>query len=296
MTDHNRFEIRQFILAYEELDENQRRRADALLAENEGLRRQLRWVQAIEQRATAPLPEGQEDFWARTALDPQAAEAERRCYLRLREVLRLAREPGIGGSGQQLPDDPWWRRWLGWDKLLLVPAAAVLVFALILPLDRQEGVLLRDLSVGTLELVPGSDRAGRIVDSRLLSTGQAVALRFFLEHDAHVLVFHVDPAGNVELAVPASPNQTPPRLTGNRSHRLPDAKGGEDWILGFQTGQETFVLGIDPGWGAHETAQLHKLVTSHVSGPERELVVSNLLDALAVWMQQTERIDLDHVD
>jgi hypothetical protein len=296
MTDQDRHELLDLVLAYEDLGEAQRRRIDEILAGDEQLRRQWQRIREIERAALGPLPESEGDFWAVETLPPDAEAAARDSYAQLREALRRAPEQPAIPLGTVRSETPWWRRWQKGGRLLLVPAAAVLALLLLLPLRHAEKTLLQDLSVVSVQLAPTADRSGDVSATGVLTSGQAFALRFFLEDDAYVVIYHVDPVGAMDLVFPASVDRTPPRLLGNRNHSIPDAASGENWILGVETGQETFIVGASSDWRPDFGELLPSLTSGMPAQTDREKTVAELQARLKARMPHVQRIDLSHVE
>ena len=78
--------------------------------------------------------------------------------------------------------------------------AAVLVFALLLPMIGQNDDLITGLTVQGLDPTGGLVRSPGTEDLPLdtLRTGQAFTLDFHLAQDARVIIIHVDPQGEVK--------------------------------------------------------------------------------------------------
>ncbi|MEN8007406.1 MAG: DUF4384 domain-containing protein [Candidatus Krumholzibacteriota bacterium] len=286
MTDMNKEEFERLILAYEDLDTEEKKQADKILAERPDLRQRLESLRNLESAAAASFEFDEEAFWAAEGLAPGDAELQQRSLTDLRESLGLTVKPSGG----------FWKR--GRTGLsLMIPVAAVLALLLILPVFRDGSELIRDLSVQPVALDTGGSRSG--TDTRhqpgVLRSGEAFALDFHLNEDAYVLVFHVDPQGAVSLVHPASPS-APPAVIAAGEIRFPDPESGDKWILEGGAGIETFVVAAAPASSSGpETLALAKRLVGGTF-PDVAAAVTHLTGSLSEKMEQVERFEFQHLD
>ena len=132
----NNEELERLVLAYEELDEDEKRQADEFLAERPDLRRRLDSLRHIENAATASFPFDDEAFWDAGNLTPDDVAAQTRSLADLRETLGLTVKPDVSF---------WNRGRIGLS--MLIPVAAVLAFLVVTPIFRGDPSLIRDLSI-----------------------------------------------------------------------------------------------------------------------------------------------------
>ena len=287
MADMNHEEMERLILAYEELDGEEKRRADEILAERPDLRERLESLRNLESAAAASYPFDEEAFWAAGGLESAEVAAERRSLADLRESLGLTVKPG--GS--------FWKR--GRTGLsLLIPVAAVLAFMVVMPLFRDDPSLIRDFSVQPVALDAGGTRSGTGTqfEPGVLRSGEAFALDFHLNEDAYVLVFHIDPRGAISLVHPASASGTPVVTAGGGDIRFPNPESGEKWILGGQAGTETFVLAVMTASNVDPDALARAGDLAGGKFPDVPGAVDYLMGSLSESMDQVDRIEIQHID
>jgi hypothetical protein len=237
-----------------------------------------------------------EAFWTETDLGTEAEAAVQESLARLRQILDLAHVVPIPTPKPERAKPSWWQDWR--SAALLIPAAAVLVFLLIQPTRDAERILLRDLAVEAVATVSEPSRTGtaRTVGPGVLATGQAIALRFHLEQDAYVVVYHVDPAGAVQLVFPPGANMEPPLLTGGTGHVIPDPSGDESWILGTRTGQESFLVGVNSTRRPDSADLALSEPQPTADMRDRESIVADLMATISARMDQVQRIDVQHIE
>ena len=287
MADMNNEELERLILAYEDLDEEEKRQADEFLADRPDLRRRLESLRYLESAAAASFPFDDEAFWAAGDLAPDDMAAQQRSLEDLRESLGLTMKPGVGF---------WNRRRTGLS--LMIPLAAVLAFLVVMPVFRDDPSLIGDLSVQPVALDSGGMRSGTgtQLEPGVLQSGDAFALNFHLNEDAYVLVFHVDPWGTINLVHPASASGTPMVTAGGGEVRFPNPESGDKWILGGQAGTETFVLAVMPA-SLYDPDALAK--AAELAGgkfPNVPGAVDYLMGSLSETMDQVKRIEIQHID
>jgi len=285
MADMNNAELERLVLAYEELDEDEKRQADEFLAERPDLRRRLESLRHIESAAAASYPFDDEAFWNAGDLTPDDVAAQQRSLADLRESLGLTVKPDVSF---------WNRGRIGLS--LLIPVAAVLAFLVVTPIFRGDPSLIRDLSIQSVALDAGGVRSGTgtQLEPGVLRSGEAFALDFHLHEDAYVLAFHIDPGGVISLVHP--PSGIPMVTRGGGNIRFPAAESGEKWILGGQAGTETFVLAVmtATSYDPDDLARAGKLAGGKF--PDVAGAVDYLVGSLSETMDQVKRIEFQHID
>lgn len=258
------------ILAYEELDPEERARVDHYLEEHEEARNRLSRLQEAEARARAiEAPEAETEL---STAERTLAEASLTALL-----ARTARAAAI--EAHEAP------RRSGWIPSLWLPlaAAAVLLLLLQIPGRNADDLAIHELSVVKVETT-GSTR-GPQGDSTLRS-GDAFALRFELEAAATVLVFHVDPKGVYQLVVP-------PTLYEAGDVRIPDEEE-EEWILSGTTGTESFFVGLtaDTAFDATTLEETLRVATAGLA--ERSDIVERVSAVLLRELDGVELQEFEH--
>lgn len=287
MADMNNKELERLVLAYEELDEDEKRQADEFLAERPDLRRRLESLRHVENAAADSFPFDDEAFWTAGDLAPGDVAAQQQSLAVLRESLGLTVKPGVG----------FWKR--GRTGLsLLIPVAAILAFLVVMPVFRGDPSLIRDLSIQPVALDAGGMRSGTgtQLEPGVLRSGEAFALDFHLNEDAYVLVFHIDPRGAINLVHPASASGTMMVTRGGGIIRFPAPESGDKWILGGQAGTETFVLAVmtATSYDPDGLAKAGKLAGGQF--PDVAGAVDYLVGSLSETMDQVKRIEFQHID
>jgi hypothetical protein len=239
--DPNHRDLRDLVLAHEELEPGDRARADAHLAACESCRALLASLQAVERGAAASgsLPE-LDDPSLRPRTDAEAGEAERSLLL-LRQRLGLEARAAANEAGAREPAG-----WLdrvrarlaalaphrGWA---MIQVAVVLAVATIVlwPRPGGEPLLLRDLRMVSESEVRGGEAGWQ--------TGEAFTLRFELSSPARVVVFHVGADARPVLLHPSETVATLAREPAG-SVVLPAPGSGIEWRLEGEPGPERFVV------------------------------------------------------
>ena len=257
------------ILAYEELEPEERERVDRYLEEHAEARARLSRLQEAEARARAiEVPEATPDL---SAAESTLAEASLSAIL-----ARTARAATVEVHAAPKRS--------GWIPSLWLPlaAAAVLLLLFQLPGRNPEELALHQLSVVKVE-VAGSTRGSQ--GESVLRSGDTIALRFELESAATVLVFHIDPKGAYELVVP-------PTFYEAGVVRIP-AEDEESWVLSGSTGTESFFVGLtaDTGFDAITLRETLRVATAGVA--ERSDIVERVS---AVLQRELDRVELQEFE
>lgn len=223
--------IRALILAYEDLDEEDRQKADDFLARNPEFRLQLARLQQLEALAREPIPTDLGDASRETTLSAEDEEQLARSLEALLKRLGLSETASAAlpvastrvsdqlrpASASRVPRRASRRSWL--------PLAAVALLLLIVwaPWSGRSPVQFRDAIVIAVDATTRTTRAPENGDS--WKSGEAFALSFRLEASAHVAVYHVDPTGRVSLVVPESRADPMPYFETGATHQIPSAMG-----------------------------------------------------------------------
>jgi hypothetical protein len=270
MTRHENEMDPDLILAYEELDPEERERVDHYLEEHQEARNRLSRLQEAEARARAiDAPAAETDL---SVAERTLAEASLNALL-----ARTARAAAV--EAHQAPKRS------GWMPALWLPlaAAAVLLLLLQIPGRNPENIALHELSVVKVQAA-GSTRGPQ--GDATLRTGDAFALRFELEAAATVLVFHVDPKGVYELVVP-------PMLYEAGEVRIP-AEAEEAWILSGSTGTESFLVGLTADAGIDATTLEETLRVATAGLAERTDIVERIAAVLRSELDRVELQEFEH--
>lgn len=234
MTDRNRQRLWQLVLAYEDLDADQRQLVDQALAADSALRRDWQRLQALERNAALDWANGDTEFW-HTAADPVEA---RRSEVSLNRLL--------AGLPNQVPFDREVRtrrqaadRQRPWVRILL-PLAAVLALIVFLPRMATENRLIGPLAVRSIALAQDGTRSlqSGAPPAEQLRTGQAFVLDLSPETSGWLVIYHVDPRG---AATRIYADVTPEAAAG--AVTIPPAASGDFWVLSGDGGLESFVVG-----------------------------------------------------
>ncbi len=301
--------IRALILAYEDLDAEDRRRADELLARDAGLRQKLSRLQELEAWAKEPVPSSDAGILAGERL---SAEDERQLEASLEALMQrlglpadtkpvsasspstasspTASSPPTAANGiatARLPRRGLRRSWAP------LAAAAVLLLLVWAPWNVGNPVRFSDAEVVAVETTTNASRSAQ--DARSFNSGEAFALSFRLEATAGVIVYHVDPSGSVSLVFPGSTSEAILSFEAGASQRIPSTMSEEQWVLGREAGRESFLL------AAVEDADLdlelldqeiHQLLSGV---DDRQLVVENLETLLEDRLATVQLIEFDHL-
>lgn len=291
MDDLSPREMEHLVLGYEELDPADRAVADSYLGRHPELAARLAWHRKQEALAQDPVPDVL-DFQDGDHLEPRDQEAQQESLRRILAGLDLNRNAGEGDharDAESLSFTAHLRRHAQW----VLPLAAVLALAIFLPRGDTDKALLQNLTVSRIELLAdGSRGPGQSAPADgVLHTGEAFALDFFLDDDAYVVVYHVGPAGQVSRVYPETITDTMSPHQGGQAYQIPDPAAGETWILGSDTGTESFLVAI----GNEIPAGLDQIQID-ATPVDRGRVLTDLKTQLESLMDQVDLYEFDHVD
>jgi len=271
------------VLAYESLDGEDLRRADEYLSENPSALVLLRRLQEIEAAAADPVPAT--DSWPVTELTADEDAAQLASLTELIASLNL--------DIPEVRPVSWWRRRALYRPGLLLPAAAVIALAAVLPRALSDKIIVQDLSVVTLSQPAESYRGGEArPEPGVLRSGERFRLRFTLNEDAHILVVHVDSAGTAAIVHPADITR-PLALMSKGSHVVPNPSEDRTWALDRNTGMESFIVVASPTADFDIDSLLAELATVSASTIDR----GDMIDALAKRLEafgSTQLIEFEH--
>jgi hypothetical protein len=280
--------IRALILAYEDLEGEDRQKAEEFLAQNADVRRKLQRLRELEEwaRDPVPLPEGHAppDFGLSPSEEAQLARSLK--ALKGRLDLQPVRQPARRGP---------WSVLRGPGRKIWVPVAAAAVVALWMwsPWSSRELLRFEDLRVLTVEVGTGTSRG--VETRRARRSGEAFALSFQLEKDAHVIVYHVDPAGRASLVFPGSPSDPMAFFEADLPQRIPAATADEQWVLGGETGRESFLLGASESADLDLEALDRQVHERLANVTDRGAVLDSLRTLLTETFETVQLIEFDHL-
>ncbi len=287
--------MEELLLGFEDLEAAEQARVLRFLEEHPRQAARLENFRALEGLALGELPVA-ESAWEDGNL---TAEESRQQQESLNRILAALADQGLAETARhQGPMDENQRhRRISHSKLSsrltwALPLAAVLAMAIILPRWPGGGDSPNSPRVVVLVGEEGTRGAGSHADTRgILHTGQAFALDFFLDRDSHVLVYHLDPAGRLALVWPAQPGPGPSYLGGDQQHRVPRAESDEVWVLGPETGIESFLVA---SFGQWTDACLSLEATSGLT--QRAEILADLTLRLEKIRARVEIIEFEHRD
>ncbi len=242
MGDLSPREIEKLILGYEDLEGADKALADLYLRQHPALDARLKWHQNKEALATSALPEI-DDFLENDDLSSMDEAAQQESLRLILAKLNLDLVAGQGAPASSVKVISFSDRLLRQARWVL-PLAAVLALAMILPQGGADKALLQNLSLTQIELMADGSRGPLLLAAAdgVLHTGQAFALDFALNEDAYIVVFHVDPSGQVSRVYPKTIDETLSRHSGGKAHQIPGPDSKEVWVLGSGTGTESFLV------------------------------------------------------
>ncbi|MBI5711118.1 MAG: DUF4384 domain-containing protein [Candidatus Eisenbacteria bacterium] len=227
---------RDLVLVLEELEGDEREKAEAHLASCPECRSLLVRLQGVERGARLQSVLARLERGEPVRMSAGDAEQAHASLLALRVRLGLeGAAPAAGraraataGTGAR----PWRRHWVR----VLVPAAAVAAALLVLwPRPSGDHVLVRDLRLLPASQMRGGGEGG-------WHTGDAFVLRFELAAPAQPVVFHAGPSGELALLYPEDPGAALEKSPAGPV-TLPPEAGGIEWRFEGEPGVETFVVG-----------------------------------------------------
>lgn len=282
MSDPSEMELEKLILGYEELNPADKAVADHFLEQQPEMAARLKWHQDKENQARNAVS-GSDDFPGKGFLNPDDEKAQQES---LQKILAAI------DARQKIQSAPLSHRLIKGSRWLL-PLAAVLALVVFLPRDGGHKMILMDFTFTQIVLnAEGSRMGGQPAPAEgTLHSGQAFALDFTLTEDAFVAVYHVGPTGSVSLVYPESATNGVSALEGGRGHQIPEPESGEMWILGTETGTESFMLAVGNEW----PASLEGIGKDAGSANRRE-ILADLKSQLEDLDFQVELFEFEHVD
>jgi Domain of unknown function (DUF4384) len=295
MKDQDKTNWLNLIYGYEELDADEKRKVDAVLADDEALRSRLHRLQELEKTAAEVLDLPDEDFYAAPDLGPDDREALKTSLDDLIRKLDLQDNPAQ-------PQGAGWRTFFqSLRPRLLVPVAvAVGLFILIFsPFDQSGKPVIEQLDLVTYALDNGHTRDARIIDpgSGELRNGQAFGLSMTLTRDAYLALVHIDPTNQIQLVYPETSAQAARLFEGGDSLTMPDLDGDELWILSGDPGEETFVVASceEPLSAVTELRDSLAALSTEAAG-DRVALLALIQDLFGAGNAETRVIDFRHID
>lgn len=285
MTNSDR-SLRKLVLAFESLEGDERRRAKETLAADVGLGNLLHELQVIERKAAWNLP--LDGTWPDTVLTAVEEMAERASYVELLAVVER--------SHPLVRNEKGGRSHRFFRASLLLPIAAVLAMALLLPRGLADRSFIRN--PGVVSMGHSSDGARgfhAIEDAGVLRSGERFQLTFSLAADAHVLVVHIGPDGDVDVVYPNDLDQPLPRLPGGVPQAVPDRDATRSWVLDRTPGVESFIVVAGDTDRVDGDAFLARLTAATEGLDDRALRIATLLEVLAET-GATQVIEFQHRD
>jgi hypothetical protein len=282
MTTGNR-ELEQLALAYESLTGADLQRADDYLAQNPQARSRLSQLQALEAAAADPVPA--DGAWPDTELNSEE------------EAAQLSSLSHLLASFDRTDEDQrttsWWRRGSILRPSLLLPVAAMIAMAVVLPRVMSDKIVINDLAIVVSGTAVGSDRAGTVKPTPgILRSGERFRLRFNLTEDSHVLVVHAASDGAVAVVYPNDLTQPVP-LMPSGSHVVPNPAEDRSWALDHSTGVESFFVIGAPTSNINVESLLAELATMAATGEDREVLIGSLEKRLGI-LGSTLLIEFQH--
>lgn len=231
---------RELVFAYEDLGAEDRRRADAHLAECRSCTALLRGLQQAEgAAAVGALPETPIDLEARLAGEADASLHALRTRLDLPPVASSgAASRAAARQPETLNRELWRSARIDWSRLTAPLAAAAAVVAIVTtvllrtPHPASEAIV-RSARIERFSGVRGGDEPWQ--------SGDAFTIELDLARQSVPVVVHVDPSGDVSLLQPADAALPGPALPAGPV-LLPAADSGIEWRLEGPAGRETFLV------------------------------------------------------
>lgn len=233
--DHDAW--RDLVLVLEELEGDEREKAEAHLASCPECRSLLVRLQGVERGARLQSVLARLESREPVRLSAADEEQAHASLLALRARLGLEAAATVPAAGRARAATtgtfarPWRRHWV---RVLVPAAAAAAALLLLWPRPSGDHVLVRDLRVLPASQTRGGGEAG-------WHTGDAFVLRFELAAPAQPVVFHAGPSGELALLYPEDPG-APLEKSPAGPVTLPPEAGGSEWRFEGEPGTETFLV------------------------------------------------------
>lgn len=157
--------------------------------------------------------------------------------------------------------------------------------------------LFRSLSIHSGSVSRGGIRAESsegAVSRGGWQTGDAFFLRFDLDHDGSVMLYHVDPTGVAERLYPQDPEAPPRVFRAGTSVELPLPEGGEEWVFEGEPGIETFLLAMGDTATWNQKAAISEVDRAAALKESAEDAVARIQSALTLGGGFVRVLRVDH--
>jgi len=273
-------ELRRLLWADEELDDSERARLEAYLEahpEAGELRDTVRGLESSARNSPAIPPLDDAVY----ELSGEEARQERFSY---HAVMRRLRGSGAGAvrAGGRAG-----RRWGGWFRWAL-PVAVAAAVALVWMGDFRGDGGVSDLAVLRVDR-EGITRSGD--EAEVWRSGDAFSLEAHFARGVVPFVFLVDPVGVPSMLHPPPGGDATPVDRGGIL-RFPAAGSGEIWVLGRETGPETFLV-VAGRAESPAPAELAARAES-LAGADRATVLAAVIDLLEAEAGPVSIVEIDH--
>ncbi len=267
-------DIRALFWADEELDDAERARLEAYLEAHPAERARRDRVLSLERDATKSpsIPPFDDAGYELSAEDARQERASFHAW---------------GRRGESAPARPKSRgQWFRWA----VPATVALAATVTIWFVGPSGGDLSDVAVLSV------DREGltRSVESGdVWRSGDAFALEARVARGVVPFLFLVDPSGDAALLHPPEDGPSVP-ASRNEVVRFPVPASGEIWVLGPETGRESFLLAAGSGSSPSPAELAARVATLSPASGDRAQTVAALVALLEAEVGPVTILEIDH--
>ncbi len=282
MSDLSPMELEKLILGYEELEPADKAVADHFLQQKPELAVRLKWHQDKETQAR-DAASGTGEFCSDELLDPADEQAQQESLRKILAAIDLHLKTQTPSPVNRLRSATKW----------MLPLAAVLALVILVPRGGVQNNLLKDFTVTQIILNDDGSRGTNhpVPAEGVLHSGQAFALDFTLTEDSYVIVYHVGPAGQVSRVYPESISDGAHLHEGATEHQIPSPDSGEVWVLGTETGIESFLMAVGSEW----PMGLDR-VQIDFDSTDRGEIMASLSSQLEELRLQVDLYEFEHID
>ena len=282
MSDLSPMELEKLILGYEELEAADKAVADHFLQRQPELAARLKWHQDKETQAR-DAASGTGEFWSDDLLDPAYEQAQQESLRKILAAIELHMEARTPNLANRLRNAAKW----------VLPLAALVALAILLPRGGVQKMLLQDFTVTQIILNDDGSRGTNdpVPAEGVLHSGQAFALDFTLAEDSYVVVYHVGPKGQVSRVYPESITDAVFLHEGAAGHQIPEPDSGEVWVLGTETGMESFLIAVGSEWPTGLDQ-----VQIDFDSADRSKILASLRSQLEDLRLQVDLYEFEHID